>query len=303
MEMKMNLSQLVADYLEHLSFDRDVAPATLSAYALDLGAYVAALAAGGVTAPDDVTKLNVRAFLASERDAGLSASSRARHAAAIRGFHLWMVEDGLSTVMPWHGVRVRRQAAPLPHVLTVEQMRALLDAPGQDALGLRDRAALELAYSSGLRVSELCGLRVTAVDLDYTSVTVRGKRGKVRMLPLGEQAADALRTYAQTARVELLAGRELDGALFVNTRGGALTRTGFWKMLRKYCVSIGLGDVSPHTLRHTFATHLLDGGADLRAIQEMLGHASMVTTQVYTQVSQVRMNKVFTDAHPRAKRG
>ena len=295
----MTLHDLVAEYRDVLSLDRDMAPATVAAYGSDLDAYTAALAASGVTTPDEVRKRDVRRYMAAQKDAGFTVSTRARHAAAIRGFHVWMLSEGHTSETPWHGVRVRQTGRPIPKVLTIAQVELLLATPGVDALGLRDRAALELAYSAGLRVSELCGLKLEAVELDARCVTVWGKGRKQRKVPIGGPAVRALEEYLRDAREKLLGSSDIP-SLFVNTRGQALTRTGFWKMLNKYTQRLGLDGVTPHTLRHSFATHMLDGGADLRAIQELLGHADISTTQVYTHVSRKRMNEVHASAHPRA---
>ena len=228
---------------------------------------------------------------------------------ALRSLHRFLVREGRITSDPTAGLGVPKQPRALPKAIPLEDIERLLGLPGDEGLGRRDRAILEVLYGSGLRISELVALDVDDVDLDLGSILVRmGKGNKSRVLPLGRAARDAVGDYLAVTRRTLIAKRparsprEGAAALFLNARGGRLSRQGCWKILKAYARVAGLEDkVSPHTLRHSFATHMLDGGADIRVVQELLGHASLTTTQVYTLVSDERMKDVYLTSHPRAR--
>src|SRR5438132_134949 len=231
---------------------------------------------------------------------GLSRASQARHLAAVRGLHRFANAEGLTPGDPSEGVETTRGSRPLPHFLAVDEVDLLLAQPDAgNASGARDKAMLELLYASGLRVSELVALPVSAIDPHTGVVRVRGKGGKERIVPVGERARDALAAYLCGPRQKLLGTRQ-SSDLFVTPRGGHMTRQGFWKLLGRYARSAGIQQrVYPHTLRHSFATHLLERGADLRAVQAMLGHADIATTQIYTHVDRERL-KALIAKHPRA---
>jgi integrase/recombinase XerD len=235
----------------------------------------------------------------------LAASSRARAIVAVRGFHKFAVADGLAPADPAHGIRPPRPAKRLPKALPLADVEAILEAAGapETVLAMRDRALLEVLYGTGARISEAVGLDVDDLDLVDGVVLLRGKGGKERLVPVGSFARDAVTTYLTRARPALAAtGAASGGAMFLNARGGRLSRQSAWTVLDRAADRAGITkDVSPHTLRHSFATHLLDGGADVRVVQELLGHASVTTTQIYTLVTVDNLREVFATAHPRAR--
>jgi integrase/recombinase XerD len=232
---------------------------------------------------------------------GSAATTRARRLSTLRGFHRFLALDGLSRDSPVEGMRSPRRAQKLPQVLSILEMERLLQNPdGQSALGQRDRAALELTYACGLRVSEMCALPLEALDRPARLLRVLGKGARERLVPVGRAALDAVQHYENDGRLRLVRGRQV-GTLIVNARGGSLSRMGFWKILRRHAIECGIDKpLSPHTLRHTFATHLLQGGADLRVVQELLGHADISTTQIYTRVDHQYLDEVYRTFHPRA---
>ena len=289
-----------ARYIEHLDTVRGLAANTLAAYDRDLDGYLEFLAERGRRAPAQVTRDDVRDYLAAEHDKERAASTRARRLSSIRNFHRFLVQEDLAAESPVEGWKGPRRIRRLPGVLRVPEIERLLAAPDPTtALGLRDRALLELAYAAGLRVSELCDLRLEALDTSSALVRVFGKGRKERLVPVGRAALAAVARYRSEARPRLVRGRQV-ATLFVNARGGNLSRMGFWKILRRHVQAAGLRSrVTPHTLRHSFATHLLEGGADLRVVQELLGHADIGTTQIYTQVDRQYLNEVYRTFHPR----
>jgi integrase/recombinase XerD len=262
-----------------------------------------------VTAPESVTEADVSSFLVALREGDadhppLAANSSARAVVAVRGFHRFLLREGVVAVDPARSVRPPSPAKRLPKAISVEDVEALLRAAGADETprAVRDRALLELLYGSGARISEAVGLDVD--ELDVTSGTVRllGKGSKERVVPLGSYARDAVAAYLVRARPSLAANGTGSPALFLNARGGRLSRQSAWTVLRAAAERAGIRkEISPHTLRHSFATHLLDGGADVRVVQELLGHASVTTTQVYTLVTVERLREVYATAHPRAR--
>ena len=237
----------------------------------------------------------------------LAPSSVARMLVSLRSFYRFLRREEMSTVDPTAKVGVPKRPRSLPKAISLEDVERLIETPApDDLLGRRDRAMLETLYGAGLRISELVGLDVDDLDLEKGSLLVRaGKGEKSRLVPLGRAARSAAEAYLTLTRPLLVArsaGAKAGGALFLNARGGRLSRQGCWKILRTHAVAAGLeGKVSPHTLRHSFATHMLDGGADIRVVQELLGHASLATTQVYTLVSDRRLREVYLSAHPRAR--
>jgi integrase/recombinase XerD len=303
------VGEVVRDYLDHLVVERGVAGNTAHAYRRDLGRYAAALATAGITGIGRVTERDVAAYLRGLREGPppLAPASAARAASAVRGLHRFAVREGLARDDPTRDVRPARPVARLPRALGVDEVRRLLEAArGEDPPALRDAALLELLYATGARVSEAVGAAVDDVDLDTRSVLLHGKGGRSRVVPVGGYAAAAVDAYLVRARPALLAHRRAarpgrEHALFRNARGGPLTRQGAWEILGRVAARAGLVEhVSPHTLRHSFATHLLDGGADVRVVQELLGHASVTTTQLYTLVTVEKLREVYATAHPRA---
>ncbi|WP_459985845.1 site-specific tyrosine recombinase XerD [Nocardioides sp. AN3] len=301
-------------YLDHLTVERGAAVNTLASYRRDLRRYQQFLATQGVTGLDEVSEGTVTQFLATLREGDpdhppLGASSAARTVVAVRGFHRFAAADGLAQADPAAGVRPPRPPKRLPKALPLADVEAILETAGAPGttLALRDRALLEVLYGTGARISEAVGLDVDDVDWGPTgadgTVLLRGKGGKERLVPLGSFARSAVEAYLVRGRPELAsAGGGSGGALFLNSRGGRLSRQSAWTVLVRTAERAGVTqDVSPHTLRHSFATHLLDGGADVRVVQELLGHASVTTTQIYTLVTVDNLREVFAAAHPRAR--
>jgi integrase/recombinase XerD len=297
----------VRAYLDHLAVERGLAANTLSSYRRDLRRYVDLLTERGRTAIGQVGEDDVVSFLAGlregdERHPPLAAGSAARAVVAVRGLHRFAVREGLSAADPAREVRPPAPPRRLPKAIAIDDVERLLAAagPGDTPRGLRDRALLELLYGTGARISEAVGLAVDDIDLADAVVRLHGKGGKDRVVPLGRYAREALEAYLVRARPALGARGQGVPALFLNARGGRLSRQSAWSTLRSTAGRAGLMDVSPHTLRHSFATHLLDGGADVRVVQELLGHASVTTTQVYTLVTVDKLREVYASAHPRA---
>ncbi|GAA4127179.1 site-specific tyrosine recombinase XerD [Nocardioides fonticola] len=305
----------VRTYLDHLSVERGLAANTLSSYRRDLRRYLEHLGTLGIDDLDAVTPEHVAGFLVALREGDadhppLSATSAARTVVAVRGFHKFALADGLAQHDPAGGVRPPTPARRLPKALPLADVEAILDAAGAPgtALALRDRALLELLYGTGARISEAVGLDVDDIDRGdgvhqalTATVLLRGKGGKQRIVPVGSYARDALEAYLVRGRPALV-GERSGPALFLNARGGRLSRQSAWTVLVRAAERAGVTrEVSPHTLRHSFATHLLEGGADVRVVQELLGHASVTTTQIYTLVTVDNLREVFAAAHPRAR--
>ena len=306
-------ARAVTAYLDHLAVERGLAANTLLSYRRDLDRYLAHLAACGRDRLGEVAEADVAGFLAALRTGddvhpALSAASAGRAVVAVRGLHRFALREGWTALDPARDVRPPTPARRLPKAISVAQVEALLAAPDERTpLGLRDRALLELLYGTGARISEAVGLDVD--DLSGAEgpsagglVRLDGKGGKQRVVPVGSYAARAVDAYLVRSRPTLAAAGTGSPALLLNARGGRLSRQSAWTALRAAATAAGLAvGVSPHTLRHCFATHLLDGGADVRVVQELLGHASMTTTQVYTLVTVDRLREVYATAHPRAR--
>jgi integrase/recombinase XerD len=297
-------------YLDHLAVERGLSEHTLSAYRRDLRRYVAFLTRREMLEPGEVEEATVRSFVASlsasthgPDDAPYRATSVARTLSAVRSFHRFLLREGVTDRDPAVGVPQPRLPRSLPRPLPVEDVRRLLEAPDEGSpAGLRDRAILELLYGSGLRISELTGLDVDDLDLEEGSVRVLGKGGKEREVPLGSFGRDAVGAYLTRGR-PALASVATRGAVFLNARGGRLSRQSCARLLSRYVRLAGIERrVTLHTLRHSFATHLLEGGADVRVVQELLGHASVATTQIYTLVTARHLREVYEESHPRARR-
>lgn len=317
------LARAVRTYLDHLLVERGLAPNTLSSYRRDLRRYVEHLDAQGITDPARVTEAVVTEFATRLREGdpdhpALSATSAARTVVAVRGFHKFALSDGWAAHDPAAAVKPPTPTKRLPKALPLGDVEAILEAAGAPgtSLALRDRALLELLYGTGARISEAVGLDVDDLDLTHEragseptegaagpvgTVLLRGKGGKQRIVPVGSYARAALDAYLVRARGDLVTAAS-GPALFLNARGGRLSRQSAWSVLVKAADRAGVTrDVSPHTLRHSFATHLLDGGADVRVVQELLGHASVTTTQIYTLVTVDNLREVFATSHPRAQ--
>lgn len=303
------LARAVRTYLDHLAVERGLAANTLSSYRRDLRRYLEHLDAHGIGTLDEVTEATVSDFLMRLREGDadhppLGASSAARTVVAVRGFHKFAVRDGLAQTDPAAAVRPPSPAKRLPKALPLSDVEAILEAAGAPGttLALRDRALLEVLYGTGARISEAVGLDVDDLDLEDGTVLLRGKGSKQRLVPVGSFAREAVTAYLVRGRPELVAAGRGTPAMFLNARGGRLSRQSAWAVLSRAVQRAGVTrHVSPHTMRHSFATHLLEGGADVRVVQELLGHASVTTTQVYTLVTVDNLREVFATAHPRAR--
>lgn len=288
------------DYLGHLRFERRLSDRTVDAYASDVLAYLLWLQDNGHPDLGRVDRGVAESYLASLGAAGLSPRSVARKLSSLRGFHGYLHRRGRLAEDPIEGLDPPRRERRLPGVLSIEEATRLVEsARERDPLGLRDRAMLEIMYGSGLRVSEVLSLEGDRLRLRERFVIVRGKGDRERAVPLTAPCLAALRRYLADGRPALVSGRD-PGRVFLNRRGGPLSRMGLWRVLRRHAVRADLpAEFHPHVLRHSFATHLLEGGADLRVIQELLGHASVTTTQIYTQVDRSLLREVHRRFHPR----
>jgi len=294
------LDTALDQFLDYLVSEKGCLENSILAYGRDLRAYLDTLEGMGIRSAGAITGEAVERhmFKLSRRD--LAASSRSRALSAIRHFHKFLIREGAVRIDPSAAYRRPKRAKRIPKVLTVEQVERLLASPGEDVLGLRDRAMLEIAYASGLRVSELCGLTFDQVVEKERVLVVEGKGKKQRVIPYGRPAAKALAVYLSRSRPHLAAGAVIS-FVFLNHRGRKMSRVGFFKRLKMHSRRAGIQrEVSPHVLRHSFATHLLQGGADLRYVQELLGHADISTTQIYTSVDRRHLIEVHRAFHPRA---
>jgi len=310
------LTRAVRTYLDHLVVERGLAENSVKSYRRDLRRYLGYLDSAGVGELDQVTEQTVSGFLMALREGDsehqpLSATSAGRSVVAVRGFHKFAVKDGLSTTDPSAAVRPPAPAKRLPKAISLDDVERLLEAAGAPGttLALRDRALLEVLYGTGARISEAVGMDIDDLDLDLedpsgSTVLLRGKGSKERIVPVGSFARDAVQGYLVRGRPGLVSTgstAQRAGAVFLNARGGRLSRQSAWAVIVKAAERAGItAEVSPHTLRHSFATHLLEGGADVRVVQELLGHASVTTTQVYTLVTVDSLREVYAAAHPRA---
>ena len=298
----MDLSGWIDTFLDHLRVERALARNTLEAYARDLNRLAASLtqSLGEVTDPKEIGTEQIAALLVANVRTGFGARSSARQLSALRGFFRFLVRERVIDADPTQLVERPRLGRRLPKVLSFEEIERLLAMPDRTSpRGIRDSAMIQLMYASGLRVSELCGLKIGDLDMKAGIVSAFGKGGKRRLVPVGESALAHLTTYLEEVRPHV--ARPNETVLFVSPRGGALTRQGFWKLLKRYARAAGITTpLSPHKLRHSFATHLLRGGADLRAVQAMLGHADLGTTEIYTRVAQDHVRAAYDRAHPRA---
>ena len=290
----------MAAWLDHLRVERGLAANTLAAYERDLAA-LAAFSEKRKLPLVELSHTQLADFVGSLRERGLSARSQARHVFSIRGFYAFALREGLAAADPTENIRPPRAFRGLPRYLTPPQVEALLAAPGvETAVGLRDRAILEALYATGLRASELTSLTLEGLDLDLGVVRVLGKGSKERLVPLGREAQRWIRRYLDETR-PLFARDGSPPVVFLSQRGGRLSAMGLWGVVRRHAVTAGVERVlTPHVLRHSFATHLLERGADLRALQAMLGHADISTTQIYTHVSRERLRQIYDKLHPRA---
>jgi integrase/recombinase XerD len=294
----LNLDAAIESFLTHLAVERGLAPSTIEAYGRDLSSLAATTGEAEIAAVDAAA---VRRHLDRLDRKGIGASTRARALSAIAGLLAFLRAEGLLASDPMADVERPRRGRRVPRVLSVEQVERLILAPDDSPLGIRDRAILEVLYAGGLRVSELCGLRLGDLELEARVCRVTGKGRRQRLAPLGDPAVVCLNRYLEEVRPRWLRDTATD-AVFVSRRGSAVTRQAVWYRLRHHALAAGIERrITPHVLRHCFATHLLEGGADLRMVQEMLGHADIGTTEIYTHVSRERLHSVVERSHPRGQ--
>ena len=300
--MKESLSPYIDSFLTMIAVEKGLAKNTVEAYSRDLARLAEFLIAQGVASWDDTEPLHLRSYLASLRRKGLSARSIARHVVTLRRLYHFLETEGVIGENPVPAFHLTASGRKLPQALSAADVRKLLAQPNaQEPLGLRDQAMLELLYATGLRVSELITLQMPQINFQGNFLTVKGKGSKVRAVPFGKWARQKLLDYVGGARVQLSKGRT-SIYVFINRSGRPMTRQGFWKLIRGHALAAGVEKrVTPHTLRHSFATHLLEGGADLRSVQSMLGHADISTTQIYTHVNGARLKEVHRQHHPRER--
>lgn len=296
------LTDAVEDFFHYLQIERGLAENTLISYRRDLNQYVQFLKEERKS--DDWNKIDrhdIISFLSTLKTEGKSAATIARMVSSIRSFHQFLIRERVVKTDASLHIETPKQGRLLPDVLSLEEVDKLLEIKVDSPLGIRNKAMLELLYATGLRVSELIELELADVHITMGFVRCIGKGGKERIVPLGEIAKTAIEQYLHYARPELVKRNRSETRLFVNHHGRPLTRQGFWKIIKKSALNVGLTkEITPHTLRHSFATHLLENGADLRAVQEMLGHADISTTQIYTHVSKTRLKDTYDQFHPRA---
>ncbi len=294
------MEELIEKFLNYLSVERGLAQNTLLSYGSDLKKYIAFLRKSHILTLGKTTKHEVMAYLLELKDKGLASTTVARSLVSLKVFYRFLAQEGYLASDPTINLESPKVWSKLPETLSLREIEVLLEKPDlEDPLGLRDRAALELLYATGARVSELINLKIADANLEVGYLRCLGKGKKERIIPLGSHAQEALKNYLDTGRKRLVKEKDTK-ELFVNRFGNSLSRQGFWKMLKKYAKRVDFEKrITPHILRHSFATHLLERGADLRSIQEMLGHSDISTTQVYTHVDRERLKEIHRKYHPR----
>jgi len=298
--MDIPIDSALDQFLDYLVSEKGLLPNSVAAYNRDLRAFLDTLEKLGVDSVSGIREDSLELHMVKLSRRGLAPSSRGRALSAIRHFQKFLLREGAAKNDAAAGITRPKKAKRIPKVLTIEQVERLLDAPGEDTLGLRDRAMMEIAYAAGLRVSELCNLAFEQIRDKDRLLVIEGKGKKQRVVPFGKPAARALKTYTSRSRPHLARGR-VSAYVFLNHHGNRMSRVGFFKRLRAHARCAGIQrDVSPHILRHSFATHLLEGGADLRYVQELLGHADISTTQIYTTVDSRHLIEVHRAFHPRS---
>ncbi len=298
------MKQELNSFIRHLAEERGLARSTLESYRRDLGQYADYLQTQGIGDWNDVTRMNVSSYMLRLKQTGKAAATISRSLVSIRSFHGYLNRAGRMDHNPsLHLETPRTEKKKVPKILTVKEVGILLEAPdGETAAGMRDKAMLELLYATGIRVSELTSLDVPDVNLVLEYVRCVGNGGKERLIPLSRVAVQCLQAYIEEKRPLLVKKNGEEPALFINHLGTRLTRQGFWKIMKRYAEESGIHkEITPHIIRHSFAAHLLENGADLRSVQEMLGHSDISTTQVYSRLAKTKMKEVYDRAHPRAK--
>jgi len=290
-------------FMLYLSRDKGLSRNTLESYGRDISQFLEFVVERGIDNLDEIKKTHVTLYLGGLRQAGRAAATINRNTVSIRSFFHYLLKERLISQDPSLEMEAMKTDKKSPLVLTVPEMAQLLAAPDENVPhGMRDKTMLELLYATGIRVSELISLNVDDVHTVMKYARCSGSAGKERVVPIGSIAAECVESYVSTMRVKLLRQDELEPALFLNSLGGRLTRQGFWKIIKKYAREAGIDqEITPHTLRHSFAAHLLEGGADMRSVQHMLGHADISTTQLYSGIARRNLKEVYENHHPRAK--
>ena len=299
----IEMQDAVADYLHFLRVERQLSINTLTSYERDLQVYIKDLSkVQQITSLNGVERIHILSHLQSLKTKGNSSRSLARHISSIRSFHQFLLREKVSNTDPTVHLEMPQMDRTLPKILSIEEVEELIAAPNiAKPQGLRDRALLEILYATGMRISECISLNMDDLHLTMGFVRCFGKGGKERIIPLGSTALAACTEYLKEGRPKLIKATHRTDVIFVNQRGKGLTRQGVWKLMKEHAMKAGIqNELTPHTLRHSFATHLIENGADLRAVQEMLGHADISTTQIYTHVSKTRLKDVYKQFHPRA---
>ncbi len=297
------MKDYLKDFLHYLIVEKGLAENTIQSYRRDISAYLIFIEKKlQINDINHVTRVHIMQFLSCLKDEGKSARTIARHIASIRSFHHFLILDKIVDHDPTVHIETPHPELKLPKVLNTDEVDKLLNTPDlTTTLGLRDKAMLELMYATGMRVSELVNLNINDVHLSLGFVRCLGKGNKERIIPIGKMATEALKEYLEKARPKLINQKNKTDSLFMNHHGQRLSRQGFWKILKQMAVKAGIEkELTPHTLRHSFATHLLENGADLRSVQELLGHSDISTTQIYTHVTKTRLKDVYNQFHPRA---
>jgi len=298
---RANMDRTLKDYIYYVSVEKGLAKNTLESYRRDLSGYLSYLRQAGITAMEDSSRGNIAGYLLSLKQSGKATTTLSRNLSSIRSFYNYLFQEKMIAENPASEMESPKITKKLPRVLSLQEMDLLLEQPDQlHVTGVRDKAMLEVIYATGIRVSELISLDTGDINLDAGFIRCLGKGSKERIIPLGSVAARNVDRYLIEGRPKLVRQKGED-ALFINQHGKRLTRQGFWKILKQYARTAGISkEITPHTMRHSFATHLLENGADLRSVQEMLGHADISTTQIYTQVTRRKLRDVYEKAHPRA---
>lgn len=294
------MEKWIDSYMNFVAVEKGLSRNTLDSYSGDLVRYASFLGGSGCTI-EETSKLEVMSYLLWLRKRGLSTKTMARCISVLRGFYRWLADEGMLPGNPLEDMESPRTTRSLPEVLSVDEVDSLLNQPDlSNPVGMRDKAMLELLYATGLRVSELTNLDLNSINMEAGFVVVFGKGAKQRIVPMGQTALQWMRRYLEESRARLL-GNNRSPLAFVSQWGRGMTRQGFWKIIKKYALKAGIRkNISPHTLRHSFASHLLEGGADLRSVQSLLGHVDISTTQIYTHVTRERLKRIHARYHPRS---
>lgn len=303
MGSRVTLNDQIQDFIHYLIVERGLTANTIVSYERDLKSYASYLREhASITTVREIGRVHIMQFLKHLKDDGKSSKTIARHIASIRSFHQFLLRERIADEDPSVHIETPQVERKLPSVLSLQEVEAIIETPKLTSpIGYRDKAMLELLYATGIRVSELIQLNLSDIHLMMGFIRCYGKGRKERIVPIGEQATKALEEYLQKGRPKLFKPKNDTDALFLNHHGKRISRQGFWKNLKKIAQEAGIHkELTPHTLRHSFATHLLENGADLRAVQEMLGHADISTTQIYTHVTKTRLKEVYNQFHPRA---